>query len=81
LGSLLTNTWATFLIFIIASKLGFAILDLRRFGPKGAILSMMAGCLLVALFLGLLAYLSALIVILVFRKFRRRKGGSDENKS
>jgi uncharacterized protein (DUF2062 family) len=88
LGSLLTNTWLSFLTFIFAIKLGSAILGISWLKVKEdwvnflthfhwwglfklsvlkIILPVMAGYLLVSLFLGLLTYL---VVLMVIRKLR-----------
>ncbi|MFA5145190.1 MAG: DUF2062 domain-containing protein [Candidatus Omnitrophota bacterium] len=84
LGSLLTNTWLSFVTFLLAIKLGSALfgvswqklqqdwasflssfswLSLFKTGILKIILPVIAGYLLIAFCLGLLVYLTALLVL------------------
>jgi uncharacterized protein (DUF2062 family) len=101
LGSLLTNTWLSFITFILAIKTGSVILnidwksirqdwyyffqnfswsDLFKISVLKIILPVIIGYFIIAVCLGLLAYLATfLVVILIRRKKIKAKGGANAN--
>jgi len=74
LGSLLTNTWLSFVTFIAAVKIGSYLLrvdwqqSLQYWRSGKIILPVILGYLIIALFAGLIGYLTALIAIKLIRK-------------
>ncbi|MCU0652103.1 MAG: DUF2062 domain-containing protein [Candidatus Omnitrophica bacterium] len=74
LGSLLTNTWLSFVTFLSAVKIGSYLLrtdwqqSLEHWKSGKIILPVLLGYFIVALFAGLLGYLLALAAIKIIRK-------------
>lgn len=71
LGSILTNTWLSIPVFVLAVKAGFLItgINYKDFAKSWTgIASVIVGYIAVSLCIGILVYLAALIVIKYHRK-------------
>ena len=100
LGSLLTNTWLSFVTFLLAIKTGSAIFKVSWQGLKSdwaeasshwhwqdlfnasilkIILPVLSGYLVVSLSLGLISYLTVLIILKMSLPARAVQGGSNDD--
>ena len=73
LGSILTNTWMSIAVFVLAVKAGFLItgISYKDFSKSWiGIASIIIGYMAVSLCVGVSAYLAALIVIISRRKWK-----------